>query len=560
MVTRRRVAGRLLFLIAAAACLSIASCATTDPQMRGIPECLGPAAAQGTSKGDAEEPAPPTEPPPGESVEPPKDAGPLSLTVRAAILLALENNRSLRVSRYNVPMTRTSEQVQRAAFDPDLTAQFAFQRSNGIVLGQTGFSLQPGQVGVAQLLPSNQSITEEAGISEFFPTGTTVGLTAGATDLWLAPGNDIYASQVSLSATQSLLRGSGLAVNLASLREARLDTNSSEYELRGFAESLVAQTEEAYWDYALADEQISIFEKSLKLAQEQLDETLQRIRVGGLAETQRVAAEAELALRREDLINARSTRDTSRIRLLRLLNPAGNTFERELNLADRPTAPSDEIGDVAEHIQLAQRMRPDLNQARLQVERGELEIVKTKNGLLPKLDLFIGLGRTGYASTFADSARDLGGANYNMAAGLAFEYPLGNRAAEAHDARARLARDQAQEAVGNLSQLVEADVRSAYIEVLRTREQVTATAASRKLQEEKEQVEVENFRVGKSTSFLVAQAQRDLVASQIEEIQALVNYRKAFVELYRLEGSLLSRRGLDAPGAAPPSGGRPPGN
>jgi outer membrane protein TolC len=547
-------------LIAAAACLSIASCATTDSPMRGLPECLGPAAALGTPKGDAEEPAPPMEPPPGESVEPPKEAGSLSLTVGAAILLALENNRSLLVSRYNVPMTRTSEQVQRAAFDPDLTAEFAFQRSNGIVLGQTGFGLQPGQVGVAQLLPSNQSITEEAGISEFFPTGTTVGLIAGATDLWLAPGNDIYASQVSLSATQSLLRGAGLTVNLASLREARLDTKSSEYELRGFAESLVAQTEEAYWEYALDNEQISIFEKSLKLAQQQLDETLQRIRLGGLAETQRVAAEAELALRREDLINARSTRDTSRIRLLRLLNPAGNTFERELNLSDRPTAPSDEVGDVAEHIQLAQRMRPDLNQARLQVERGELEIVKTKNGLLPKLDLFISMGRTGYASTFYNSVRDVDGANYNMAAGLAFEYALGNRAAKAHDTHARLARDQAQEAVGNLSQLVEADVRSAYIEVLRTREQVTATAASRKLQEEKEQVEVENFRVGKSTSFLVAQAQRDLVASQIEEIQALVNYRKAFVELYRLEGSLLSRRGLDAPGAAPPRGGRPRGN
>jgi outer membrane protein TolC len=54
--------------------------------------------------------------------------------------------------------------------------------------------------------------------------------------------------------------------------------------------------------------------------------------------------------------------------------------------------------------------------------------------------------------------------------------------------------------------------------------------------------------VGKSTSLLVAQAQRDLVASQIAETQAVANYLKALVALYRLEGSLLQRRGIAAPG------------
>jgi outer membrane protein TolC len=83
------------------------------------------------------------------------------------------------------------------------------------------------------------------------------------------------------------------------------------------------------------------------------------------------------------------------------------------------------------------------------------------------------------------------------------------------------------------------------------REQITATAATRKFQEEKLRVETEKFRVGKSTSLLVAQAQRDLVVSQIAEIRAVANYFKALVALYRLEGSLLPRRGLSAPGADP---------
>ncbi len=49
----------------------------------------------------------------------------------------------------------------------------------------------------------------------------------------------------------------------------------------------------------------------------------------------------------------------------------------------------------------------------------------------------------------------------------------------------------------------------------------------------------------------MAQVQRDLVASQIAEIRAIANHFKALVALYRLEGSLLQRRGLSAPGTEP---------
>ena len=51
--------------------------------------------------------------------------GPLTITVEQAMLLALENNRSLMVQRLNPQIERTFEQQQLAAFDPALTAQIA---------------------------------------------------------------------------------------------------------------------------------------------------------------------------------------------------------------------------------------------------------------------------------------------------------------------------------------------------------------------------------------------------------------------------------------------------
>jgi outer membrane protein TolC len=108
-------------------------------------------------------------------------------------------------------------------------------------------------------------------------------------------------------------------------------------------------------------------------------------------------------------------------------------------------------------------MRPVLNEARLEILRGDLELVRTQNGLLPLMDLFITLGKSGYADSFGESVGNLNEDNYDALAGVKFDYPVFNRDAESRHRRALLTREQAQKTLDNLSQLVEVDVRTAYI-------------------------------------------------------------------------------------------------
>ncbi len=480
---------------------------------------------------------------PSSVVRPPSSMpsdGPLRITTEQATLLALENNRSLVVERLNPQISRTSVPEGLSIFDPILTAQVGY--------GWNRLTQGPFEA-------DRSGPTAAIGVQEFLPTGTSLGVTASNSILpvtGLPAGVDDFGSTLAFNATQSLLRGFGTTVNLASVNQARIDVQISQYELRGFVQTLIAQVEETYWDYALAERKIEIFTQSLALAQRQLEETQARIKVGDLAQTERSAAEAEVALRHEDLINARSALAKTKLALLRLVNPPGaNLWDREVVLASLPTSPSITLDEVEQHVALALQMRPDLNQARLLWQRDELEIVKTRNGLLPKLDLFVTLGHTRFAESFGKSITSTEDTGYEVLTGLNFEFPVGNRAAESRHLRAVLTRQQAKEAIGNLSQLIEVDVRTAYLEIVRSQEQVVATAATRKLQEEKLRAETEKFRLGKSTSLLVAQAQRDLVSSQIDEIQAVVNYLKALVEIYRLEGSLLERRGIAGPGREP---------
>ena len=466
--------------------------------------------------------------------------GPLKVTIEDAILLTLKNNQALRVEQFTTPITRTFEDQERAVFDPVLNGLAQYSRDRG---------LSPSRA-TAEFVEDDQSdALVGAGIAKFFPTGTTLSVDVSGDRTWSDFYSDLYAARVGFSITQAMLRGAGTAVNLATLQQAQITTQISEYEFRGFAQNLVAQVEETYWDYALAQRQITIFEESLKVAEQQLRDIEEMISVGRLAESEVIAAQAEIAVQRQGLIAAQGTMETTRLRLIKLLNPGGSDlWDRDVILSQKPILPEARLAPVKDHVDIALRWRPDLNQAKLGVQRDDLEIVKTKNGLLPKMDFFITLGKTGYADSFGSSVSNITGDYYDILAGVTFQYPIKNRNAKARYQRSVLFKDQALEAVSNLEQLIELEVRSAYIDVSNAREQISASTASRKLQEEKLRIETEKIKVGRSTTFLVSQAQRDLLSSQIAEVRAVANYLNALVALYRLEGSLLERRGIEAPG------------
>ena len=521
-------------------CLGLASCNFIEKR---IDQTVGgpnpPADTTVTIYWDKKEKKPPETP-----ASATRSSGPLKITTTQAVLLSLENNRSLVVEKLNPSITKTLEDTERAVFDPKAAAEIAGGRTDGERQARAGSAtedfINDEGVGIISL-------------EQFFPTGTTVRV-AAKTEMENSSlyQDAFYWSRLGLTVNQAILRGYGSDVNLVRLRQARLETRMSEYELRGFTLALVARVEETFWDYALARRQVEIFEESMKVARQQVNETLALIEVGRLAKSELPAVQAELSAQEQGLINARSDRETMRLQLLRLLNPPGpDLWGRNVDLLYQSTLPEVKLDEVRSYVAMSMRMRPILNEARLKLMQNDLEVVKTKNGLLPLLDLFVSLGKSGYANSFGQSVRNLTGDYYDAFVGIRFEYPLYNRAPKSRHERAMLTREQAKNALSNLSQLVELDVRTAYVEVNRARQQIKASSTTRMFSEETLRVETEKLRVGKSTSLLVAQAQKDLLVSRIAEVQALANYIKALIYLYQQDGSLLERRGIVAPGRDP---------
>jgi outer membrane protein TolC len=450
----------------------------------------------------------------------------LRIGLRDAVFMALERNPTVTIQRRTPDIAGTFASEERAGFDPTINVSGSRSRTK------------------AQLeLTDRSSLDLE--VSTLLPTGTTISADAAMDGSVSNLYTDQYSGRMGVTITQALLQGFGVGPNLARLRKARIDIEISEAELKGVAEQLVADVERAYWELYLAAEEIHIQRRSLELANQQLEESLERVAVGKLPELELAAVRAEGSARQGGLIDAQSRYEQARLRFLFLLNPPDDLVWALVPMpVDQPIVAADSLDDVSVHEQLGVKYRPDLEQARLSLRKGRLELARTRNGLLPALDGFIRLGRTSYAQSFREATPEFDSPFYDVSGGLAFALPVPNRKARAQAMRAKWSREQLEWSLSNMTRLVQRDVRSAYIEVLRSRQQIEATRVTRELQESKLEAELEKFRVGKSTNFLVLQAQRDLTASHLDEARAQVFYLNALTNLYLMEGTLLDRRGI----------------
>jgi outer membrane protein TolC len=99
--------------------------------------------------------------------------------------------------------------------------------------------------------------------------------------------------------------------------------------------------------------------------------------------------------------------------------------------------------------------------------------------------------------------------------------------------------NQVQAQVKQIELQVATDVTNAVVTTQSNAEGVQAAQAARELAEKKLEAEQSKFEVGMSTNYFVVQAQRDLSDARNTELRAILNYRKALVELERLQETTL---------------------
>ena len=111
-------------------------------------------------------------------------------------------------------------------------------------------------------------------------------------------------------------------------------------------------------------------------------------------------------------------------------------------------------------------------------------------------------------------------------------------------ARARIQLTQVEAQLRQIELQIATDVTSASIQLRNAAEAVQASQAARELSQRRLEAEQSKFEVGMSTNFNVVQAQRDLNDARNSELRQVLNYRRALVELERLQQTATSSQGI----------------
>ena len=468
------------------------------------------------------------------------------IAMMEAVCQAMGANQSLKIEKLRPEVSHTGIESAKSEFDTKLNADISASRRHSSSLGPKSrdYDSTPSRRRASDSM--SKGVDGSVSIGGRLATGTdySIGLSAsrGETDSTY-PFFDMGAN---LNITQNLLKGRGCNVNLVQVRAAQNDFVISLYQLQQALINLVTDVQVSYWDNYLSMKTVLIRRGAYEVAKEQRLRTAELVRVGKVPPLDYLSAQAEESARISDVITAVAVLKARQIAFLRLLNPENMPKRWETNYlpVEDPVRPTEEL-HPDERVKLSMTYRPDLRQAQLDLANGELEVLRTENGLLPSLDLFGELGYAGSGDRFGDARRDLGNGDFhNWRIGLQFSYALQNRSARASYRRASFNRQISEEAIKNYQQIIQVDVRTAIVEIERTTRLIDSTEVTRRLRQEELASEIEKFRVGRSTQLLVAQAQRDLTSAQLDEVSAVVSNIKAYIQLYRSEGTSLQRLGI----------------
>ncbi len=475
----------------------------------------------------------------------------VTLTLREAVMQALENNLDIQVSRLTRDAQLTDIIFEQAKFDPTVQLGGRYDRRvsplNRPVFGFGGVTLgnEPDNFDQNDTR-FNLGYTQRlfTGGSFDFSFDTNRNSVAGTTEFLFNPS---YASNLSFNLTQPLLRNFGPTVNKTLITVARNAAAVEQLLLIQQILLVIDQVEQTYWELVFARENLKVAHATLRAAEELLASNREKVKAGVMAEVEALQAQAGVASRIEQILLAQKTVEDQEDQLWRLLSQSEWSLTQTTPIVplDKPIQNQSEILLKA-NIKQALEHRPDVLQAKKNVDTSNVQTQFSKNQILPDLSFQGELGLAGLGNSPGDSWDRLGNTDfYNMGGGLVLSYPLGNRSAQSQYQRRALETRESQASLLRLRQQVILEVKEATRGVQTNFKRIRTNQAARKLSEKQEKAEQERFTLGLSTTRLVLEFQRDLRIAQGRELRAILDYNKSLSRLRLVTASTFDHYNIE---------------
>lgn len=484
----------------------------------------------------------------------------LALTLEESILRALKNNLNVAAEVINPSLASATVSQAKQMYAPTLQIDLSGNRYEQL----STWSLQSAGRYI------NKSTTSSAAIAQKIPFGgsltASVSYDYSHSNQLFQSYNPSYTGGLNFALTQPLLKNFGWTVSRKEILVAQNNFEVSRSQFRNTLIDTVYSVESAYWNLVYSIENLKTLRMSLESGRDLLAKTKREVQVGTKAPIEVLNAEATVARREADILQAEALvkRSQDQLRTLLNLDVDPSALGADLLPADQPEFKPFTI-TLEEAMAKAMAGRADLDMAKSTIEAKRVNFRVAKNQRLPQLDLQLikaspgisgqqyiydennpflppTLGDPGSASAaFRDAFKFL---YNNWTAGLTLTIPFGDVVGKAGYAYAKLDLEQAQAKLKTQEQNVFLEVSEAVRALETAAKSVDAYRIARELAEKQLEAEMKKLSVGMSTNYFVLTYQDSLASARSMEMRALVDYNVAVANIAKATGTTLESRGI----------------
>ncbi|MGH7990095.1 MAG: TolC family protein [Limisphaerales bacterium] len=467
-------------------------------------------------------------------------------TMRAMSLMdciqqAMTNNLDVQIERYDPQISLYNLNAAYGGYDPTFD-----------ISGQHGYNVSPGGFTSQQIqIPATTSKSDgfNSSINGELPEGLQYNFSGNISDTTFnqdTNSTESTSGSIGVTLTQPLLKNFWIDNTRLTIRVAKNRLKYSEQGLREQLITSITAVANAYYELIYAQDNVKVQQEALDLAQTQLDQDKQRVQIGTLAQLSVQSDESQVAQSQANLIAAQSTLETDQNTLKNLLTDNYPKWhDTDVQPTETLTAPM-QLFDLQDSWSKGMTERPDLLQARLNVEQEGIQLKFYKNQLYPELDLIGTYGYNGASKEYSGTFNQFNDGNapfYSYGAQLSV--PLSSIGPRNQYKSTKATLQQVVLQLKQLEQNVMVEIDNAVKTAQSDYQSVDATREARVYAEAALDAEQKTYAVGKATTFEVLQYQNSLTAARSQEIRALANYNEALANLAEQEGSTLERNGIN---------------
>jgi outer membrane protein TolC len=314
--------------------------------------------------------------------------------------------------------------------------------------------------------------------------------------------------------------------SISAARAATANVKSADYAQLDARDLVVLSVGYVYFQ-AVADEaRIATDEAQVQTAQTLFDQATDQVNAGTAADIDGLRSKVELQTRQQQLIQDKNDFAIQKITVARVIGLSpGQDFE----LTDKSPYQSFENITVDEALTRAYAARSDYRAAASAVRAAELSREAAVAGYFPSLSFGADYGTGGAHPSDATRVYDVRGT-------LSIPIFTGNSVhGDIQQADARL--EQSHERLDNLRAQIEADVRTAVLNLESSAEQVKVARSNVDLADQTLTQSQDRFKAGVSDTVEVVQSQQAVASAHEQYISSLYKYNFAKISLIRALGA-----------------------